>query len=402
MSLKNKKRGRTAGIKKAALLIAAAILCTTAQLPSVEPVSAASTSESEIKALEDKLALAAEARKKAEQAVSDAKSEKADAIKSKQAIDKKLLALSEEMAALEQVITGYELSIEAKNAEIDEKNAELEKLYSVVRERIRIKREEGSADLLSLVLDADGLQEFFMELDRYVCMLDYDERLMNSYRDGLESLNEMKTSLEDSKAQVESRKEELELRRSELESDKAAAEKLIADAEKDAKTAEATLAKVEAEEARYNKEREEKLAELQKTSNQAYVGGTFKWPLPSKYTTVSCGFGWRTHPVTGKPQFHNGIDIPAPYGTEIYACNDGTVVEVSYNYADGNYVTISHGGGVASFYSHVSRFAVKVGDKVSRGQVIAYVGTSGYTTGAHLNLNIYKDSVAVDLMGYFK
>ena len=132
------------------------------------------------------------------------------------------------------------------------------------------------------------------------------------------------------------------------------------------------------------------------------MGGVFKWPLPSKYEKVSCGFGWRIHPVTGKPQFHNGIDIPAPYGTAITAVGDGTVVEVSYNYADGYYVTVDHGGGIASFYSHVSKYAVKVGDKVKCGQTIAYVGMSGYATGYHLNLNIYKNSVAVNPLDYFK
>ena len=116
---------------------------------------------------------------------------------------------------------------------------------------------------------------------------------------------------------------------------------------------------------------------------------------------MSCGFGWRIHPVTGRQQFHNGIDIPAPYGTEIYAVNDGTVIEVSYNYGDGYYVTISHGGGIASFYSHVSRYLVSVGDTVTRGQVIAYVGTSGYVTGAHLNLNIYENGKAVNPLNYF-
>ena len=75
---------------------------------------------------------------------------------------------------------------------------------------------------------------------------------------------------------------------------------------------------------------------------------------------------------------------------------------MSYNYADGYYVTIDHGGGIASFYSHVSKYAVKVGDKVKCGQTIAYVGMSGYATGYHLNLNIYKDSVAVNPLDYFK
>ena len=209
---------------------------------------------------------------------------------------------------------------------------------------------------------------------------------------------ELQKQIDENNAKVKADDE----RRAELEVSKKEAEKLVADAEKDVATAESTLANVEALEKQYGDERSKKLAELQKTTNSQYVGGVFKWPLPSKYEKVSCGFGWRIHPVTGKPQFHNGIDIPAPYGTAITAVGDGTVVEVSYNYADGYYVTVDHGGGIASFYSHVSKYAVKVGDKVKCGQTIAYVGMSGYATGYHLNLNIYKDSVAVNPLDYFK
>ena len=195
---------------------------------------------------------------------------------------------------------------------------------------------------------------------------------------------------------------ELEVRRTELEADLAAAKQLVVTSENQLASAEKDLANVEQAEALYSKQRETLLAELAKTSNQKYVGGEFLWPLPQSYTRVSSGFGYRIHPVTGKPQHHNGIDIPAPYGTEIYAVNDGTVVECSYNYADGYYITVSHGGGIASFYSHLSRYRVNVGDKVVRGQVIANVGTSGYTTGAHLNLNVYENNVAVDPMKYFQ
>ena len=358
-------RGRDNLMKKtkAALLIAAALLIPFTALPS-EPLTAASTSNSELKSLEDKLAAAVKARENAQAAVDSAKSERSDAIKSKEAIDKKITALSEEMSALEQLINGYALSIEAKNIDIDAQNEKLAKLRELVRERARIKREDSGSDLMTILFDSDGLVDFFTGLDRYSCMLDYDERLMNSYSDALDELNSLKSTLEEEKSKLETQRAALDVRRTEYEADK--------------------------------------LAELQKSTNQPLVSGKFLWPLPSKYTTVSCGFGWRTHPVTGRQQFHNGVDLPAPYGTEIYACNDGTVIEVSYNYADGNYVTISHGGGVASFYSHISKSNVKVGDKVKRGQVIAYVGTSGYVTGAHLNLNIYENNTAVDPMGYFK
>ena len=189
-------------------------------------------------------------------------------------------------------------------------------------------REDGGVDLVVILFESDGLVDFLTQVDRFSCMLDYNGRLMDNYSKGIASLNSMKDELTSSKAVLEKRKSELDERRAELEVSKKEAEKLVADAEKDVATAESTLANVEALEKQYGDERSKKLAELQKTTNSQYVGGVFKWPLPSKYEKVSCGFGWRIHPVTGKPQFHNGIDIPAPYGTAITAVGDGTVVQL--------------------------------------------------------------------------
>ncbi len=387
---------------RAASFLAALIVTFTLVLGS-GALTAASQSgiKGEIAALEDKLAQAALAREQAQQAIDDAKSAKSDALADKQRIDAKLLALTHEIDAMNDLIVGIEADITAKNVEIASGELEHEKIYQTIRERMRILREDGNVNMLAVLLEADGLSEFFTALDRMTSVLDYDRKLLDDYNDSLAELNTAKEGLDAQHDVLMKAKEQLDLRKSELDSELKTATKLVTDAERDEQNAAATLAKVEAEEARANAEREAKLAELQKSTNSTYTGGKFKWPLPDKYSQITSPYGWRIHPVTKKQQFHNGIDISAPYGTEIYAVADGTVIEVSSNYADGNFVTISHGGGVASFYSHVSKFACKVGDKVKKGQVIAYVGSSGYTTGPHLNLNVYENNTSVDPMKYF-
>ncbi len=365
-------------------------------------VSFAATASSELAALEDRLSAATASRKAAENAVKTAETGYADALATKKAIDNKIYALDVEIEALVELIDGYNKQIEQKTAAIADENVKLEAAYQTVRQRIRAKHEDGGIDFLSVVFEANGLVELFATVDRFLCMLDYDTRLLGEYNSSITALEKMRAELNAATDDLNSQMAALEVRRTELDSDLAAAKRLIATSENKLASAEKDLAAIEEEEARYSKQREALLAELAKQSNQKYVGGEFMWPLPQSYTRVSSGFGYRIHPVTGKPQHHNGIDIPAPYGTEIYAVNDGTVVECSYNYADGYYITVSHGGGIASFYSHISRSRVSVGDKVTRGQVIANVGTSGYTTGAHLNLNVYENNVAVDPMKYFK
>ncbi len=365
------------------------------------PSAEAAAKDSALTALEDKLAQATSNRELAEAAVEAAKASYADAMTSKQAIDKKILSLELEIEALSMLIEGYEKEIANKNDAIAKEEARLAEKYETVRTRIRQKREDGSGDFITVLLDSDGLKTFFSNIDRFEQLLSYDTTLLDSYKNGITALEEMRDSIEYDRIRTTEQRQIMQQRHYELERDQKSANQLIASAQSDITTATSDLERLIKIEEEYAAARAEKLKELQATSNNRYVGGEFLWPLPESYQQISSPWGWRIHPVTGKQQFHNGIDIPAPYGTQIFAVNDGTVVECSYNYADGYYITINHGGGIASFYSHLSRYYVKVGDKVKRGQVIANVGTSGYTTGPHLNLNVYKDGSSVNPLTYF-
>lgn len=352
-------------------------------------------------ALEDNLAQAKVRRQSAEAALVNAENQYSDALAKKQAIDQKIYALNVEIDALIALIDGYSAQIEEKNIEIEEKTLDSEKQYSLVKKRIRAKREDGSANYLAMILESGGLSDFFSRIDRFLMMLTYDAKVLASYNEGISELKALKDGLTKQRADLDTQMKELEARKRELENDLSAASKLVATSENLIESAERDLKNIAAIELEYSNKREELLLEYARTTNESYIEGDFLWPLPSKYTKVSSGFGWRIHPVTGKQQFHQGIDIPAPYGTDIYAVKAGTVIECSYNYADGYFITVSHGGGVASFYSHLSKYNVKVGDKVTQGQVIANVGTSGYTTGAHLNLNMYKNNAAVNPLEFF-
>lgn len=380
--------------------IAAVLIGLTILLPGELSLAGAGSS-SALEELEDKLSAATAQREEAEKRLDSAKEDYADALEEKSLLDGKILALNNEIYAQQQLIAGYETSIAMLEDSIDSVERQLDVQLEVLRMRIRVNHEDGGMNLLEILFDSDGLTDFFMRMDRYIRMLEYDKQLFDNYQAQVDTYTRQRDELQSLVNQLDSQLSVLEARQSELAYELANADQLVATTESDLNVAQQDYEKAYAAEQQYNSDREAKLAELQKTSNKSYVGGTFLWPLPAGNNEVSCGFGWRIHPVTGRQQFHNGIDIPAPYGTEIYAVNDGTVIEVSYNYGDGYYVTISHGGGVASFYSHVSRYLVSVGDTVTRGQVIAYVGTSGYVTGAHLNLNIYENGKAVNPLNYF-
>lgn len=122
-------------------------------------------------------------------------------------------------------------------------------------------------------------------------------------------------------------------------------------------------------------------------TDSEFVGGEFLWPAPG-YTTITSPFGMRFHPILHYYRMHNGIDIGVPLGTPVVAANDGVVTTSAYISSYGNVVMVDHGGGVKTAYAHGSELIAKVGQKVSRGEVIMKSGTTGLSTGPHLHFEI--------------
>lgn len=117
---------------------------------------------------------------------------------------------------------------------------------------------------------------------------------------------------------------------------------------------------------------------------------------------VASGFGYRIDPVYKIPKMHAGLDFTAPTGTPVYATADGTVSEASYNTGGyGNIVKIDHGFGYESWYAHMVRLKARNGQKVKRGEVIGWVGSTGKSTGPHLHYEVHKNGIAVDPVYYF-
>ena len=116
-------------------------------------------------------------------------------------------------------------------------------------------------------------------------------------------------------------------------------------------------------------------------------------PVPGRQTS---SYGMRRHPILGYSRMHKGIDFKASYGSPIYAVTDGTVSVAGRNGGHGNYVKLSHNGGLQTGYSHMSRIAVSRGERVKRGQVIGYVGSTGLSTGPHLHYEMFRNGANVN------
>jgi murein DD-endopeptidase MepM/ murein hydrolase activator NlpD len=182
----------------------------------------------------------------------------------------------------------------------------------------------------------------------------------------------------------------------------------------DRESAKETAAKVRAEDERRLKELEQERARLEARiaglvdsekaiggAGSGDGGGSLSAPVAGRITSP---YGMRTHPITGRYKLHDGTDFSASCGTPIRAAAGGVVLEQYYNGGYGNRVILNNGlmrgQSIVTTYNHLSSFARSVGDKVNRGDVVGYVGSTGYSTGCHLHFMVLVDGKTTDPMGW--
>ena len=117
---------------------------------------------------------------------------------------------------------------------------------------------------------------------------------------------------------------------------------------------------------------------------------------------MASGYGYRIHPIYKTRKMHYGMDFSAKTGTEIYSTGDGVVSKVKRSKRGyGNYVKINHGFGYETLYAHMSKYIVKKGQKIKRGEVIGYVGNSGISTAPHLHYEVRKDNKKINPVNFY-
>ena len=159
--------------------------------------------------------------------------------------------------------------------------------------------------------------------------------------------------------------------------------------------------------ARKQKEKEAAAAAAKKNSSGSGSAGasvvtgngTFTHPCPG-YSRISSTFGYRNAPLAGASTNHKGVDFAAPTGTPIYAAAAGTVTSAGYSGKAGNLIIINHGNGLLTYYMHCNTIFVSAGQKVSKGQNIGQVGTTGNSTGPHLHFQVMSNGTPVNPMNY--
>lgn len=122
--------------------------------------------------------------------------------------------------------------------------------------------------------------------------------------------------------------------------------------------------------------------------------------MPLASAKLTSDYGMRTHPVVGGRRNHKGVDLAAPTGTPVFATADGIVSRADVFSTYGLYISLQHGAALETRYAHLSRLAVAAGQRVNKGDIIGYVGSTGRSTGPHLHYEVRMDGVAVNPIPY--
>ena len=339
---------------------------------------------------------------------------KGDAVRYVAELDVTLEALGEELSKLMADIETKEVQIKNTEAELQEAEVEEAEQYEAMKLRIKYMYEKGDSSFVDLLLEAKTLSELMNKAEYVGQISEYDRRKLDEYEETKERIAETKIILETEHAELLDMQEQTEAKHATVEelmiakqAEIKSVESKIAEAKdevtayaKDLKAQENSIKAIEAEIKRKEAEAKKKAEASGQTYKTKSIGDIkFVWPCPAS-GRITSKFGGRTSPTKGASSNHKGIDIGAATGSNIIAAAAGEVVVSTYSYSAGNYVMLNHGGGVYSVYMHASKLLCKVGDTVKQGQVIAKVGSTGYSTGPHLHFGIRVNGTYVNPSQY--
>ena len=352
-------------------------------------------------------------KKKAE----ELESKKKAAENEKTSLADQLKKLTGEMEETKKKISAKEDEITNKEEELILAKADENEQYESMKKRIRYMYENGNTGFVEILCSSKSIGELLNNAE-------YISRISGYDRNMLVEFQKVVTNVENQEAELKKEYKELQTMQDDLITKQDSVNELIKNKQSEIQSLTSELgdtknklAQLEAAAAEAERKQKEAAAAAKKaqaaakkntSSSGSSAGsagasvvsgnGTFTHPCPGGY--ISSGFGYRTQPIAGASTNHKGIDFAAATGTPIYAAAAGTVISAGYAGNAGNLLVISHGNGLLTYYMHCNAIYVSAGQKVSRGQNVAAVGTTGNSTGPHLHFQVMLNGTPVNPANY--
>lgn len=312
-------------------------------------------------------------------------------------IDKTIDELEDEIDRINAQIKDTEENLAKTEAELEVAENERIEHKKVADERIKTMYMYGSMDYVQILFSAESISDLISRIDAIQTLTNFDKdtfdellRIENEIAEKKQKIEDDKVALEDYKSQVQNtyqtqvgiREEKQELMDA-MYGNKESLEAVLDQQQADAKAIQKLII-------------EESVGEDVDYGNEK---GHYLWPTPG-YKTITSPYGYRIHPVYGYKKFHSGVDIGAANKSKIISPGSGVVILASYYGGYGNTVIVDMGGGVTMLFGHCSSLKVSKGDIVSAGEIIAYVGSTGVSTGPHLHFEVRVNGSTVNPMDW--
>lgn len=354
--------------------------------------------------LEDQLEQIKKEKEETKKKIEDAKKKEQEYLSQVNNVEDQLLSSLDQLNDLNTSLSDVKSNIDktaidlaVKENELLEINKELDAKSEILNNRVAAIYKNGNTNILDVIFKAQSFTELLSKLKLMNLLADQDAVIIEEIKDKKnatlsvqQSIMELQKKQNEQKSNLEKLVTQAEQKKTEISGILDEKKNLLSSAKADKNALIAMEAQLTAKE-----------TEIQRVLESLRYGsapsGRLQWPTAGRLIS---GFGNRRHPIFGGIRFHSGVDLAAPSGTPIVAADGGEVLQASYSGGYGYSILIYHGGGFATFYAHMSSFAVGQGQMVKRGQVIGYVGTTGWTTGPHLHFEVRINGVAQNPLGY--
>ena len=367
--------------KKIALFLAALLI--------FMPVSASSLSDKK-----NQLSSAEQHIKDKEAQVTEKQQAKAAIEAEIKAVDLEIVEIQNNIKELGEQLEEKKVQIEESQQKLDLANTKKDEQYDATKARMVQMYKNQKIGYMQVIFSSNSFWDAINRMEYVRRISQKDNTILDEYQAQIEEIEVQKKNIESEKNDLDLLQKTAYVKNEELVSVRSKKEtamgKLAAEEGKLQSEIENLEQVSEDLKAEINELTRKLAAQSSSSGSKAptqYVGGTFMWPVPGYYR-ISSDYVDRTSPIFGTAEFHTGIDIPASYGEDVVAAADGVVITSGWVNGYGNTVMISHGSGIVTLYGHNSSLVISNGQSVKKGQVIAKIGSTGYSTGNHCHFEV--------------
>ena len=320
--------------------------------------------------------------------------QEAEVLRDLATIERQLDKTQSELRRLEGDLSHLEGEIEVATEELAAAEELLAQRQDYLGRRIRTIYENGTVGYLEVLLGSKSFGDFLNRFQFLRQIVIKDNELLELVKEERAEIAQRKTDLEGKRHQAILLQEQAVARRASIEYQQEVKAQYLSRVREDRDLYKKALDEIE----ETSRQLEDEIRRLDPWGTRPT--GKLLWPTTS--TRITSYFAMRFHPILRRYRMHNGLDIGAPTGSRIFAAEWGIVRKTGNLGGYGLTVMVDHGGGIWTLYAHMSRIAANVGDTVARGEVIGYVGSTGWSTGPHLHFEVRDNGKPVNPLGWLR